>query len=93
MQKRKLPTIAKKLEESKQREKLARRVINDKRKEIERLKARAVETFRESCPIKHPGLNDKGALCNKIDIIGFDCNCPVVDCKFLLNFLEKLNEQ
>ena len=66
----------KELEESKQREELALRVINDKRKEIE-----------------HPGLNDKGALCNKIDIIGFDCNCPVVDCKFLLNFLEKLNEQ
>lgn len=83
----------KELEESKQREELARRVINDKRKEIERLKARAVETFRESCPIKHPGLNDEGALCNKIDIIGFDCNCSVVDCKFLLNFLEKLNEQ
>ena len=83
----------KELEESKQREELALRVINDKRKEIERLKARVVETFRESCPIKHPGLNDKGALCNKIDIIGFDCNCPVVDCKFLLNFLEKLNEQ
>ena len=37
----------KELEESKQREELALRVINDKRKEIERLKARVVETFRK----------------------------------------------
>lgn len=35
----------KELEESKQREELASRVINDKRKEIERLKARAEEAF------------------------------------------------
>lgn len=60
---------------------------------IEALKARAVEAFRESCPIKHPGLNDKGTLCDKINIIGFDCNCPASDCKFLLNFIQKLNEQ
>lgn len=61
--------------------------------QIEALKKRAVEAFRESCPIKHPGLNDEGALCDKINIIGFDCNCPVSDCKFLLNFLQKLNER
>ena len=61
--------------------------------QIEALKKRAVEAFRESCPIKHPGLNDKGTLCDKINIIGFDCNCPVSDCKFLLNFLQKLNER
>ena len=65
----------------------------DAEEEIEMLKAIAVEAFRESCPIKHPGLNDKGTLCDKINIIGFDCNCPVSDCKFLLNFLQKLNEQ
>lgn len=61
--------------------------------QIEALKKRAVEAFRESCPIKHPGLNDKGTLCDKINIIGFDCNCPVSDCKFLLNFLQKLSER
>ena len=83
----------KELEESKRREELARKVIDDQRKKIEKLKARAVEAFRESCPIKHPGLNDKGTLCDKINIIGFDCNCPASDCKFLLNFIQKLNEQ
>lgn len=83
----------KELEESKRREELSRKVIDDQRKKIEALKARTVEAFRESCPIKHPGLNDEGALCDKINIIGFDCNCPVSDCKFLLNFLQKLNEQ
>ena len=61
--------------------------------QIEALKKRAVEAFQENCPIKHPGLNDKGTLCDKINIIGFDCNCPVSDCKFLLNFLQKLNER
>lgn len=84
---------SKELEESKRREELARKVIDDQRKKIEALKARTVEAFRESCPIKHPDLNDEGALCDKINIIGFDCNCPVSDCKFLLNFLQKLNEQ
>lgn len=83
----------KELEESKRREELSRKVIDDQRKKIEALKARTVEAFRESCPIKHPGLNDEGALCDKINIIGFDSNCPVSDCKFLLNFLQKLNEQ
>ena len=65
----------------------------DAEEKIEALKARAAEAFRESCPIKHPGLNDKGTLCDKINIIGFDCNCPASDCKFLLNFIQKLNEQ
>lgn len=82
----------KELEESKRREELARNVIDDQRKKIEEVKARAVESFRESCPIKHPGLNDKGALCDKINIIGFGCNCPVSDCEFLLNFFQILND-
>ena len=42
MQKR---NYRKELEESKQRKELARKVINDQRKEIERLKARAEEAF------------------------------------------------
>ena len=54
----------KELEESKRREELSRKVIDDQRKKIEALKARTVEAFRESCPIKHPGLNDKGTLCD-----------------------------
>ena len=82
----------KELEESKRREELARKVIDDQRKKIEEVKARAVESCRENCPKKHPGLNDKGALCDKINIIGFGCNCPVSDCKFLLNFFQILNE-
>jgi len=88
-----ITSYRKELEESKRREELARKVIDDQRKKIEEVKARAVESFRESCPIKHPVLNDKGALCDKINIIGFGCNCPVSDCKFLLNFFQILNER
>mgnify|MGYP000885408486 CR=1 FL=1 len=39
----------KELEESKKREDLARKVIDDQRKEMEKLKARAVEAFLMAC--------------------------------------------
>lgn len=39
----------KELEESKKREELARKVIDDQRKEIEKLKERAVEAFLMAC--------------------------------------------
>ena len=43
------------LEESKKREELARKVIDDQRKEIEKLKARAVEAFKEYMKQAHGG--------------------------------------
>ena len=43
------------LEESKKREELARKVIDDQRKELEKLKARAVEAFKEYMKQAHGG--------------------------------------
>lgn len=45
----------KELEESKKREELARKVIDDQRKEMEKLKARAVEAFCTTCRHNHKG--------------------------------------
>lgn len=45
----------KELEESKRREELARKVIDDQRKKIEMLKARAVEAFKEYMEQAHGG--------------------------------------
>lgn len=45
----------KELEESKRREELARNVIDDQRKKIEALKARAVEAFKEYMEQAHGG--------------------------------------
>lgn len=43
------------LEESKKREELARKVVDDQRKEMEKLKARAVEAFKEYMKQAHGG--------------------------------------
>ena len=43
------------MEESKKREELARKVIDDQRKEMEKLKARAVEAFKEYMKQKRGG--------------------------------------
>lgn len=43
------------LEESKKREELARKVIDDQRKEMEKLKARAVWAFCTTCRHNHKG--------------------------------------
>lgn len=43
------------LEESKKREELASKVIDDQRKELEKLKARAVEVFKEYMKQAHGG--------------------------------------
>lgn len=45
----------KELEESKRREELARKVIDDQRKKIEEVKARAVESFKEYMKQEHGG--------------------------------------
>ena len=45
----------KELEESKRREELARKVIDDQRKKIEALKARAADTFKEYMEQAHGG--------------------------------------
>ena len=45
----------KELEESKRREELARKVINDQKKKIEALKARAADAFKEYMEQAHGG--------------------------------------
>ena len=69
------------LEESKKREELARKVIDDQRKEMEKLKARAVETYRTHCRrYTNPCV---WVIWNK---------CPDT-CAYLQDFIQKLNEQ
>lgn len=71
----------KELEESKRREELARKVIDDQRKKIEKLKARAVEACCFAC-------TQSGAGC--------DHRLRTDDyylCDTLNNFIQKLNER
>ena len=77
----------KELEESQRREELARKVIDDQRKKIEMLKARAVDVFKRCCIYRSKSedsdscfLNDQYNTC--------DNNCSKV--KLLI---QKLNEQ
>lgn len=76
------------LEESRKREELARKVIDDQRKEIEKLKARAVEAHRDCCRNF-----TKQCKCWDMDR-GFDtphtCN---LQCSYMENFIQKLNEK
>ena len=69
----------KELEESKRREELARKVIDDQRKEMEKLKARAVEMFKASCRYQEGCLGAGG-------------KCPDT-CAYLQKFIQKLNEK
>lgn len=69
----------KELEESKKREELARKVIDDQRKEMEKLKARAVEMFKASCRYQEGCLGAGG-------------KCPDT-CAYLQKFIQKLNEK
>ena len=77
-----------KLEESKKREELARKVIDDQRKEMEEVKARAVEAHRDCCRNF-----TKQCKCWDMDR-GFDtphtCN---LQCSYMENFIQKLNEK
>lgn len=77
----------KELEESKRREELARKVIDDQRKEIEALKARTVEVFKRCCIYRSKSedsdscfLNDQYNTC--------DNNCSKVKL-----FIQKLNKR
>lgn len=71
----------KELEESKRREELARKVIDDQRKKIEALKARAVEAYRTHCRrYTNPCI---WTTRNK---------CPDT-CAYLQDFIQKLNER
>ena len=72
----------KELEESKRREELARKVIDDQRKKIEMLKARAVEAYCEQC-----GWYEADGNCS----INED-KCPK-GCEYANQFLQKLNER
>lgn len=78
----------KELEESKKREELARKVVDDQRKELEKLKARAVEAHRDCCRNF-----TKQCKCWDMDR-GFDtpytCN---LQCSYMENFIQKLNEK
>ena len=70
------------LEESKKREELARKVIDDQRKEMEKLKERAVEAYRtQHC--RHYTDPCVWAIRNK---------CPDT-CAYLQDFIQKLNER
>ena len=77
----------KELEESKRREELARKVIDDQRKKIEALKARTVEVFKRCCIYRSKSedsdscfLNDQYNTC--------DNNCSKVKL-----FIQKLNKR
>ena len=76
------------LEESKKREELARKVIDDQRKEMEKLKARAVEAHMDCCRNF-----TKQCKCWDMDR-GFDtphtCN---LQCSYMEKFIQKLNEK
>lgn len=71
----------KELEESKKREELARKVIDDQRKEMEKLKERAVETYRTHC--RHYTNPCVWTIWGK---------CPDT-CAYLQDFIQKLNER
>ena len=70
------------LEESKKREELARKVIDDQRKEMEKLKARAVEAFCQQC-----GWYEVDGNCSINDN-----KCPI-GCEYANPFIQKLNEK
>ena len=82
------------LEESKKREELARKVIDDQRKEMEKLKARAVEAHRDCCMFrtrKEPLEPDDPFLCEaNYHMQGELCD---QDCGYMQIFIQKLNEQ
>ena len=77
----------KELEESKRREELARKVIDDQRKKIEALKARAVEAFLMSCSCGRDicSYRAEGVGCTDY-LRGHGCSQYSV-------FIQKLNEQ
>ena len=70
------------LEESKKREELARKVIDDQRKEMEKLKARAVEAFCQQC-----GWYEVDGNCSINDN-----KCPI-GCEYANPFIQKLDEK
>lgn len=78
----------KELEESKKREELARKAIDDQRKEMAKVKARAVEAHRDCCRNF-----TKQCKCWDMDR-GFDtphtCN---LQCSYMEKFIQKLNER
>lgn len=71
----------KELEESKRREELARKVIDDQRKKIEMLKARAVEAYCEQC-----GWYEADGNCS----INED-KCPK-GCEYANQFIREVND-
>jgi len=84
----------KELEESKRREELARKVIDDQRKKIKALKARAVEAHRDCCMFrtrKEPLEPDDPFLCEaNYHMQGELCD---QDCGYMQIFIQKLNER
>jgi hypothetical protein len=70
------------LEESKKREELACKVIDDQRKEMEKLKARAVEAFCQQC-----GWYEVDGNCSINDN-----KCPI-GCEYANPFIQKLDEK
>lgn len=74
----------KELEESKRREELARKVIDDQRKKIEALKARAVEAHRKCCFFRNDSSNECANTATQ---------CGEHSCFYMDNFIQKFNER
>lgn len=70
---------------------------NNHQIELDELRNRAIETFREICPIGHPSrAKNVGlkyyAVCPNIQVIGFPC-CNNVECPFISELTQKLTEK
>lgn len=74
----------KELEESKKREELARKVIDDQRKKIEALKARAAEAHRKCCFFRNDSRNECANTATQ---------CGEHSCFYMDNFIQKINER
>ena len=72
------------LEESKKREELARKVIDDQREEMEKLKERAVEAHRKCCFFRNDQRNECANTATQ---------CGEHSCFYMDIFIQKLNEK
>lgn len=79
-----ITSYRKELEESKRREELACKVIDDQRKKIEVLKARTVEAHRKCCFFRNDSTNECANTATQ---------CGEHSCFYMDVFIQKLNER
>ena len=79
-----ITSYRKELEESKRREELACKVIDDQRKKIEVLKARTVEAHRKCCFFRNDSTNE---------CANTGTQCGEHSCFYMDVFIQKLNER